>query len=235
MRLEKYLTLCGLGSRREIKKLLKTKKITIDDEIITDGSMQVCANAKVFFEHKELIYNEHIYLMMYKEAGVITATKDALNKTVCDVLPEAYRRRGVVPIGRLDKDTTGLLLLTDDGGLHHLLLAPKNKVGKKYEVILKHMLTIDLIEKFAAGILLEDGYKCLPAQLFIDGPYKATLILNEGKFHQVKRMFKAVGNEVLKLHRSTIGTLELDEKIPVGSYRKLSEKELILLKGDKNQ
>ena len=164
------------------------------------------------------------HVMLYKPAGILTAARDAKQPTVMDLLPPVYRSIGCMPVGRLDKDTTGLLLLTCDGELNHRLLSPGRHVEKRYRAVTDGTLTQEDAEAFAAGMDLGD-FTAQPARLTILGPSLAEVVIAEGKFHQVKRMFEAVGKEVLELHRSAFGPLELDPALVEGQWRELTAEE----------
>ena len=176
---------------------------------------------------------KYIYLMLNKPKGIVSSTDDPINPTVLDLIDEKYLIFRPFPAGRLDKDTEGLILLTNDGKLAHKILSPKNQVGKTYYVEVDGFIEESHIHKFNEGVLLDDGYKTLPGNLEIisaDVLSKALLTIKEGKYHQVKRMFKSVNMEVIYLKRLSLGTLELDEKLELGEYRELTEEEIQLLK-----
>ena len=177
-------------------------------------------------------FQRHVYLMMNKPAGVVSASRDSREKTVVDLVPPALSRRDLFPAGRLDRDTTGLLILTDDGELAHRMLSPKKHVYKLYEASVDGPVGAEEIEKFAAGVALEDGTVCLPAGLTVvkQGTAWETLVeIREGKFHQVKKMFLAVGRRVLRLKRVRIGGLELDKTLKEGECRELTKEEMALI------
>ena len=177
-------------------------------------------------------FQRHVYLMMNKPAGVVSASRDSREKTVVDLVPPALSRRDLFPAGRLDRDTTGLLILTDDGEFAHRMLSPKKHVYKLYEASVDGPVGAEEIEKFAAGVALEDGTVCLPAGLTVvkQGTAWETLVeIREGKFHQVKKMFLAVGRRVLRLKRVRIGGLELDKTLKEGECRELTKEELALI------
>lgn len=177
-------------------------------------------------------FQRHVYLMMNKPAGVVSASRDSREKTVVDLVPPVLSRRDLFPAGRLDRDTTGLLILTDDGELAHRMLSPKKHVYKLYEASVDGPVGAEEIEKFAAGVALEDGTVCLPAGLTVvkQGTAWETLVeIREGKFHQVKKMFLAVGRRVLRLKRVRIGGLELDKTLKEGECRELTKEELALI------
>ncbi len=229
MRIDKLLANAGTGSRKEVKKLLKTGAVTVNDEIVKDPKTQVDPERDVVMLFGEVVhYQEYVYFMMNKPAGVLTATEDFYDETVVDLLDESDRIRSPFPVGRLDKDTEGLLLLTNDGLLAHRLLSPKKEVPKTYFAVVKGEVTEEDAERFAAGVVLDDGYKTKPARLKIlkSGLMSdVELTITEGKFHQVKRMFAAVGKKVVYLRRVSMGPLSLDENLRPGEYRELTEEE----------
>ncbi len=239
MRLDKYLGNSGVGTRKEIKEFLKKRKIKVNDKIVIDGSIKIKEYEDVIkFEDNIVEYKPFVYIMLNKPSGVISATEDKRHKTVIDILENNYKTYNIFPIGRLDIDTEGLLLLTNDGQLSHNLLSPNKHVDKKYYVELKTEITAEMIEKLENGIKLEENFitknakiKVMKDEKNIEKDLKKVFItITEGKFHQVKRMFKAVNNEVLYLKRVQMGNLKLDKKLSLGEYRELTENELRNLK-----
>lgn len=235
IRLDKYLTDLRIGSRKEVKTYIKKGKVQVDGEIIKDSKVKINPdNAKVYFENKQLNYQEKIYLMLNKPAGVVSATKDLKDQTVIDLLDKKYHRQ-MFPVGRLDKDTEGLLLITNHGELAHKLLSPKNKVAKVYYAKIEGQVSQKERKKFEDGIELGD-FTCLPAKLDIlhsASISEVHITIYEGKFHQVKRMFEAVDMKVIYLKRLSMGSLTLDENLPIGSYRPLTKEEIYdLTQGD---
>ncbi|KOO52506.1 pseudouridine synthase [Viridibacillus arvi] len=234
MRLDKLLSNMGYGSRKEVKQLLKMKAVTVDGEVAKDVSKHVDPvkqNVSVLGERVH--YQEFIYLMMHKPPGVISATEDLHDQTVIDLLDPFHAHFEPFPVGRLDKDTEGLLLITNDGGLTHNLLSPKKHVPKVYYAKIDGEVTEADIEAFSRGVMLEDGYMTKPGELVIlnAGPTsEIELTISEGKFHQVKRMFESVGKKVTYLKRLSMGSLQLDEQLELGEYRELTEEELNSLK-----
>jgi 16S rRNA pseudouridine516 synthase len=230
MRLDKYLSFCGFGTRTEVKKLVKQGAMTVDGETVRDQAVHVKpGESAVMCNGEEARYREHVYVMLHKPEGVITATGDRWHETALDLLEGAYAERALFPVGRLDRDTTGLLLLTDDGPLAHELLAPKKHVTKVYEAVLDVPAEESDAAAFAAGIDLGD-FTSLPAELAIRDGNRAAVSLSEGKFHQVRRMFEARGKTVLKLHRTAMGPLRLDENLAPGQWRELTADEVAALK-----
>ena len=236
MRLDKFLANSGVGTRKEVKELLKKRLIKVNDEIVKDGKIHVDENEDTVKYKDEIIsYKKFVYIMLNKPNGVISATEDKVHKTVIDLLGDEYRTFEVFPVGRLDIDTEGLLLLTNDGVLSHNLLSPNKHVDKKYYVELEKLLTEMDIAKLEKGVELKDfTTKDAKVEIIENGEesdkIRVYITISEGKFHQVKRMFKAVGNEVKYLKRVKMGTLSLDENLKLGEYRELTEDELTKLK-----
>ncbi|WP_124727385.1 pseudouridine synthase [Staphylospora marina] len=233
-RLDKMLAHIGFGTRKEIKKLIKEGRVTVNHEVAGDPGMHVTPGAdRVEVNGELVIYREHIYLLMNKPEGVISATEDRYQETVIDLLEPEHRVFDPFPVGRLDKDTEGLLILTSDGKLAHQLLSPKKHVPKVYEATVAGRVTEEDAEHFRQGVKLDDGYVTMPAELEIleSGPVsRIRLTVYEGKFHQVKRMFEAVGKKVTFLKRVAMGPLVLDPDLEPGEYRELSEEEVNALK-----
>ncbi len=237
MRLDKFLGTYDIGTRKQIKEYLKNGRCTVNGEVITKPDIHIDENSdEIAFDGIVLEYSKYHYFMLYKPAGVVSATTDGRNETVLDLLSEE-NVKGLSPAGRLDIDTEGLLLLTDDGGLIHRLLSPKKHVDKVYEVHLDHELSEGDIAKLEAGVNIgdvkDDGSPdlTLPARIEVISPDEegrpvVLLTIHEGRFHQVKRMMEAVGNEVLFLKRLSMGPLKLDEELMPGEYRKLTKDEL---------
>ncbi|AQS53345.1 Ribosomal large subunit pseudouridine synthase B [Jeotgalibaca dankookensis] len=235
MRLDKFLSHTGFGSRKEVKQLLKKKVVRVNDQVVKKGDYILNLNQDHISVNGETItYQEFIYLMLNKPAGYLSATEDNFQKTVIDLLQPEEQHFNPFPVGRLDKDTEGLLLLTNDGELAHFLLSPKKHVKKTYYAEVVGVMDLEDIERFKLGIVLEDGYKCLPAELQIieqtDRTSKVLITVEEGKFHQVKRMVLACGKEVNYLKRQSMASLKLDETLKSGEYRPLDKEELDQLK-----
>ncbi len=234
MRLDKLLSNMGYGSRKEIKIIVKSKAVEVNGKVAKDVSMHVDSEKDdILISGEKVIYTEFIYLMMNKPPGVISATEDKKDQTVIDLLEPIDQHFQPFPVGRLDKDTEGLLLITNDGHLTHQLLSPKKHVPKLYFAEIDGMVTEEDILKFKEGVILEDGYLTKPGDLTIlrsGETSEIELIITEGKFHQVKRMFEAVGKRVTYLKRLKMGSLELDSTLELGQYRPLTEKELEELK-----
>lgn len=223
----------GYGSRKEVKQLLKKGQVVVNGKIVKDGKEQIDPfHDAVTLNGAEVQYKEFIYLMMNKPPGVISATEDDYDETVIDILQPEDAVFSPFPVGRLDKDTEGLLLITNDGGLAHQLLSPKKNVPKTYFAVIDREVTDEDIEAFRQGVTLDDGYHTKPGDLKIlkSGIYSdIELTITEGKFHQVKRMFEAVGKKVVYLKRVSMGPLQLDESLELGEYRELTEEEVLQL------
>ena len=223
----------GYGSRKEVKQLLKEKAVTVDGVVAKDAAMKVDPDAQdVSVYGERVVYTEFIYLMMNKPPGVVSATEDRYDETVIALLDPLAQHFKPFPVGRLDKDTEGLLLITNDGSLSHNLLSPKKHVPKTYYATIDGVVTESDIEAFRQGVELDDGYVTKPGELVIlksDDVSEIELTIQEGKFHQVKRMFEAVGKKVTYLKRLSMGPLVLDEALELGDYRELTEEELATL------
>ena len=228
-RLDKFLSSQNLGSRKDVSLLVRSGRVRVNGQPAKDAAQKIEPETDIVtVDGAEVTYRKHLYLMMNKPAGVLSATEDSKGETVLDLLPPELRRRGLFPAGRLDKDTTGLLIITDDGDFAHKMLAPKSHVYKLYEAETLRPVTEEDVKAFAAGIT-QGGQTFAPARLWTenrDGKKIALVEIREGKFHQVKRMFQAVGNQVLALKRRKIGGLILDETLPVGGVRLLTEEEI---------
>lgn len=230
MRLDKFISTTTTLSRAEAKKIIK-KGILINDILIKSSDYKVDENKDIVIVNgSRLVYQKYVYIMMNKPQNVISATEDMTDKTVVDVLKDKDRIHKVFPVGRLDKDTEGLMLLTNDGELAHKLISPKKDVEKKYYVEVTGELKEEYLELVKDGLVLDDGYKCKSARLEILESSKdkscANIYITEGKFHQVKRMMKALETTVTYLKRLSIGSLILDESLKLGEYRYLTDKEL---------
>ncbi|MBY0092993.1 pseudouridine synthase [Priestia megaterium] len=233
MRLDKLLSTVGYGSRKEVKGLLKTGAVKVDGTAVKDAKVHVNPDEQEITVHGEAVsYREFVYFMLHKPQGVISATEDSLHETVLDLLELDDSVYDPFPVGRLDKDTEGLLLLTNDGQLAHQLLSPKKHVPKTYFAKINAPVTEEDAEAFRQGVTLDDGYVTKSAELKIltsgvESEIELTIV--EGKFHQVKRMFEARGKKVTYLKRLSMGALLLDESLDLGEYRELTEEELALL------
>ncbi len=236
-RIDKILVNLGYGSRKDIKKICKNGLVKVDGKVIKDSSAHIDPESSEIIVGNETVnYREFVYIIMNKPQDVISATEDLRDETVVDLLDESYKSFEVFPVGRLDKDTEGLLLLTNDGKLANQLLSPKKHVPKTYYAKVEGIVKEEDIEKFKEGVFIEEDYKTLPAELKIlksDEISEIELTIYEGKFHQVKRMFKAVGKTVVYLKRLSMGSLILDTDLDLGEYRELTEIELNQLKEHK--
>ena len=230
MRLDKFISTTTTLSRVEAKKVIK-KGILINDKLIKTPDYKIDEfKDQVIVNGNRLVYQKYVYIMMNKPKDTVSATEDAIERTVVDILRDEDRIYKVFPVGRLDKDTEGLMLLTNDGELAHKLISPKKDVEKKYYVEVSGELKNEHLKIIKEGVILEDGYRCKPARLEIldssEGNSKANIFITEGKFHQVKRMMKSLGATVTYLKRLSIGSLKLDENLKLGEYRYLTDDEL---------
>lgn len=232
MRLDKYLVDCGVGSRTEVKNLLKKKVVTVNGAVTTSPKTQVDEQADSIAVNGQLLQHEtFVYYVLNKPQGVISATEDAKHRTVLDLLDDVARQKEVFPVGRLDIDTHGLLLLTNNGPLAHAMLSPKKHVDKRYEAAVEGVMDEADVARFAEGIALKD-FTCQPADLEIletdeaADTSRVAITIKEGKFHQVKRMVQACGKTVTDLKRLSMGPLELDERLARGEFRRLTTEEL---------
>ena len=233
MRLDKYLCETGFGTRSEVKAMMKKGLVQVDGETVRRPEQKIDESAvRVVCGGQEAVYQRFVYLMMNKPPGVVSATEDRNQKTVLDLLDSSFPE-GIFPAGRLDKDTEGLLLLTNDGALAHRLLSPKKHVDKVYEAEVLGKVTPEHIRRFAEGLDIGEKKPTLPAVLEILSSGEESLVrvtVREGKYHQIKRMFEAVGCRVLRLKRLAMGGLLLDESLQPGAYRALTEEEIRHLK-----
>lgn len=233
MRLDKLLANKGYGSRKDVKALIKKKKVSVNDKTVRDSSSQVNPDTDVVKVNDEIVsYQAFVYIMLNKPPGYVSATVDDREKTVFDLLPDIYKLFNPFPVGRLDKDTEGLLLITNDGALGHRLTSPKKRIEKTYYADIKGCVTEDDVEQFQRGVQLEDGYIAKPATLNVlqaDIVSHVHVTVTEGKFHQVKRMFEAVGKKVVYLKRVRMGNLRLDHDLGVGELRELDQDEVVSL------
>lgn len=230
IRLDKYLADMGIGSRSQVKDIIKKGKININGIVVKDSNLKVdSCKDEIYYEGNPIVYAEFEYYMLNKPAGVISASNDKKQKTVIDLI-ETKKRDDLFPVGRLDKDTEGLLLISNDGELSHNLLSPKKHVDKTYYVELDLPLSDEKAKEICEGVYIEKDVKSLPAKLERIDERKVYLTIHEGKFHQVKKMFHAVGCEVTYLKRMTFGALKLDENLGLGEYRPLTIEEINALK-----
>lgn len=231
MRLDKYLSNMGVGTRSEVKLLIKKGRVAVNGMRATGPEQKISEEQdEIRVDDQVIGYNKYEYLMLHKPAGVVTATEDKRDRTVLDLIDSPLKKQ-LFPVGRLDKDTEGLLLLTNDGALAHQLLSPKKHVSKVYYARIAGCVTKEDVQAFSEGLDLGD-FTSMPAELKILSAGEESEIevtVYEGKFHQVKRMFEAVGKKVLYLKRLSMGKLYLDERLEVGEYRPLTQEEIGLL------
>ena len=226
MRLDKLLSDMGIASRKELRQMIKSGRVTVDGTAASVSEMKVDPEQSVIvLDGKRLDYTQYHYFIMDKPAGVLTATDDKKQKTVLDLMTPEERRMGIFPVGRLDKDTSGLLLLTDDGEFAHRVISPKSEVEKRYYAKVDGDVTEEDIRAFREGLVLGDGTRCLPAGLEREGEGACLVTVMEGKYHQVKRMLASRGKPVLELRRLSVGALELDGSFGSGEYRELAQSE----------
>ena len=231
-RLDKIIASQGRYSRSEVKKLVKGGRITVGGTVVKSADMKLDEGCDIAIDGVSLNYRKHIYIMLNKPQGVISATEDRTQKTVLDLVPGELYRNGLFPAGRLDGDTTGFVLITDDGDFAHRILSPKNHIMKTYHATLRDELTDDDIVRFREGLTLGDGTECLEAHVRVLEKGETNLAeikICEGKYHQVKRMFASIGNKVLALRRVKMGGLDLDESLSEGECREITAEEIELL------
>lgn len=227
MRLDKLISECGLASRKEIKQMIKEGRVSVDDVVAASPEQKLDPQiSSVAIDGVRVEYSKFHYYMLNKPKGVLSATDDGKQKTVLDLLTPEMRRMGLFPVGRLDKDTTGLLIITDDGDFAHKVISPKSEIIKVYHAVTEGSVNAADVEAFADGLVLGDGTKCLPAELVPLEDGSSLVKVMEGKYHQVKRMLASRGKPVVELERLSIGDLELDSSLEPGDFRPLTENEL---------
>lgn len=225
-RLDKYISSQSALSRREAQKAIRDKRVTVNGEVVRAVDLKTDPDSDtVTLDGQALSYKKNIYYMLNKPPGVVSATEDRIEKTVLDILPEELRRTGIFPAGRLDKDSTGLLILTDDGDYAHRMLSPKKHVDKRYIATLDRSPDDSICERFKEGITLGDGTLCKSGQAMILDNNRVEVVISEGKYHQVKRMFAALGYHVEALERIQIGALRLDPALSLGEVREMTARE----------
>ena len=233
MRVDKLLSNVGVASRAELKKYCTQGLISVNGKVINNPGVQVDSESDdIRFNGEKIVYREFVYIMLNKPDGYISATFDKYDPIVLDLIDQSYLVFEPFPVGRLDKDTEGLLVLTNDGQLAHRVLSPKKHVPKTYYAKIQGKVTEEDILAFEKGVILDDGYETMPSQLKIlksDDMSEIELTIHEGKFHQVKRMFESVGKKVVYLKRLSMGKLKLDESLGLGEYRELTEEEVKLI------
>ena len=232
-RLDKVIASQGEFSRKDVKKLISQKRVTVDGKLVLNSDIKIDSeNSIITIDGKELNVKKYLYLILNKSKGYISATEDKKAATVLDLVPDELFRDDLFPAGRLDKDTTGLMIITNDGMLAHNILAPKKHVKKIYEVTIDIPVTEKMVKKFAEGIKLNDG-ECKPGRLEITGEYTCMVTISEGRYHQIKRMFGCLKAKVLELNRICIGNLQLPNDLKQGECRELTENELLKLQENK--
>lgn len=230
LRIDKIISSAGLASRSEVKRLVREGRITADGKTVLSADEKYDGRADIRLDGQPVCREENVYVMMNKPAGYLSATEDRKAPTVTQLLSPQDAKRGLFPAGRLDKDSVGMLLLTDDGELCHRIISPKSGIVKEYYIRVSRPFGEDAPEKFASGLRLEDGYRCRPAELELTENGMAALVrISEGKYRQVRRMAAAVGTEVTYLKRISIGGVRLDPELEEGRYRRLSREELDML------
>lgn len=226
MRLDKFLCEMNIGTRSQVKTYIKQGLVSVNGVPVKSADMKIDENtANITFKGQILSYQKYVYYMLYKPSGVVSATQDNTADTVVSLLGEAFRK-DIFPVGRLDKDTTGLLLLTNDGELAYSMLSPKKHVDKIYQVSIEHPLTESEIQQLEQGVEIGEDTPTLPAKVKVLDANCILLTIHEGKFHQVKRMLQAVGNQVTALKRIGFGPLMLDETLEAGAFRQLTDEEV---------
>ena len=227
VRLDKYLSERGAASRKELREIIRRGLVLVNGKPVLSPEEKIDPEtAEVRLDGELISGNRYRTFMLYKPLGVVTATEDGKEKTVLDLLPPELRRLGLFPVGRLDKDTSGLLLLTNDGDFAHRVISPKSAVEKCYRAKVEGTLTAEDAAAFQAGLILRDGTRCLPARLEILAPDLCHVFVTEGKYHQVRRMLASRGKPVLELHRLSIGGLELDRDLAPGQCKELGQADL---------
>lgn len=225
-RIDNIISMQTEYSRKDAKKLVMQKRVTVNGEVVSKSDVKIDENKDIIsIDGKEINVKEHVYLILNKPTGYISATEDRTQATVLDLIDERYSHRELFPAGRLDKDTTGLMIITDDGKFAHDILSPKKHIKKTYEVTIDIPTTEKMVKKFKNGIDLNDG-KCKSAIMEITGEYTSRVTLTEGRYHQIKRMFGCFGAKVTKLHRIEMGNLKLPSDLKVGESRELTVEEL---------
>ncbi|MDF3819177.1 pseudouridine synthase [Leptospira sp. 96542] len=238
-RLDKILSNLGFGTRMEVKRAILAGYVSVNDIVTKDSGKKCSLQDKIEIHGETLERKEFYYFMMNKAPDCITATEDSKAKTVIDYLSEKHQKMNLFPVGRLDKETEGLLILTTDGVWAHQYTSPKHLIEKEYYAEIDGEVTEADIQHFSSGVQLDDGYTTLPARLSIEsvtnGTSKVKVWLKEGKYRQIRRMFTSLGKEVTYLKRIRMGVIQLDVNLPIGSYREFSEEEFLLVQNEKNQ
>lgn len=237
-RLDKFIATQRCLPRSEVRRLVMRGCVKIDGVTVKKADTKIDPEAvEITLFGEKISYSKFLYIMLNKPKGVLSASTDKSRETVVDLVPPELYRKGLFPVGRLDKDTTGLLLITDDGNFSHYVISPKSGLDKRYAVVLDGEVTEEIVERFRRGITMADGTKCMPANLTYDkdNPTKASVVIKEGKYHQIKRMFGVVHLGVNELHRESIGKVVLDTSLSEGECRSLTREELDNLYGGYNK
>ncbi len=231
MRIDKLLSQLGIASRKEASRAAKSGGVTVDGAVVKDLSTHVDPEkCRIFYLGREVVYQKYTYVMLNKPEGYVSATDDKSLPYVTELLPDELRRRELFPVGRLDRDTTGLMILTNNGQLAHSLLSPKHHVRKEYSFTAAEPLRAGAEEMFRNGVTLADGYECKSAELLLsEDRREGRIVLTEGKYHQIKRMIAAMGNRVTRLERISFGGIPLDPALDRGEWRYLTDEEIALL------
>lgn len=225
-RLDKVIGSQTEYSRKDIKELVRKKRVMVNNEIVLKSDIKIDPNTDIIsIDNKEIKVKEYIYLMLNKPKGYVSATEDKNDKTVLDLVPQEYRHRDLFPAGRLDKDTTGLMIITDDGTFAHNILSPGKHISKTYNVTIDIPMTEEMVQGFKDGVMLIDG-ECKTASLEITGTHTGIVILTEGRYHQIKRMFGCYKAKVIELERIAMGNFYLLEDLKLGECREFTENEL---------
>lgn len=235
-RLDKIIANTSTFSRKEVHRMIKSGTVRVNGITVKDRGFYIDPESdSVSINGEELILEKYIYIMLNKPEGVVSAARDEKEKTVIDLVPPEFKKKNLFPAGRLDRNTTGFVLITDNGDFAHKILSPKNHIDKTYEARLEHSISPQELEMIENGITLGDGTKCLPAKLCVleDGETPLVqVIIHEGKYHQIKRMFAAAGNAVIQLKRTKMGGLELDKTLLPGECRILTKEEVLLISSE---
>lgn len=227
-RLDRFIANQTGISRSVVRTTIRRGYAIVDGVRTRDPSVQIYPEKSVIeYDHKRIEYKKHLYLIMNKPEGVLSASEDKNRQTVVDLVPDGLKRNTLFPVGRLDRDTTGLLIITDDGEFAHNCISPTKNIEKRYSVVLDGDVSEDMIKKFANGVTLADGTPCRAAKLIRTGENRADIIITEGRYHQVKRMFGTVGLGVEKLKRVSVGELELPPNLAEGDCREMTETEIL--------
>ena len=227
MRLDKFLSVSAVATRSESKRAVRGGEVTVNGVCAKTSDMTVDPERdEIFFRGERIVYRKYSYILLNKPEGYVSATDDPRERTVLDLLPSELRKKGVFPCGRLDKNTLGVMLLTDNGELAHRLLSPKNHVEKRYRFKSKFPMDAADAERFSAGVTLDDGYVTKPAGILLEGNGdEGVVILHEGKYHQIKRMFDSLGNKIIYLERISFANLTIENAPPRGEWRYLNDEE----------